>query len=324
MQWARKQTGFTIVELLIVVVVIAILAAITIVAYNGITNRAKESSVASEVSQGLKKVEAFKAASSTGSYPTTPTEAGVVNIQGLDYFYSGVAPESYCIQSVDGTITYSATNKATNPIKGTCAENGLIGWWRLNGNGNDSSGNNWTATLTGTAGIGQNGQADGAYAFNGATPTGAITGADNILTPEHTFSFWYYANSWNAGSATSFIAKRNGSSTGQFIARLTSGGVLIIDCGGQGNRWTTSSVLPMSAWTHVVVACSPTEVTAYVQGVSIGTAQRMAGPLANSTPLYFAQDASQYALNGRMDDIRLFNRVLTQSEVTNLFNAGAQ
>jgi prepilin-type N-terminal cleavage/methylation domain-containing protein len=32
--------GFTIVELLIVVIVIAILAAITIVAYNGITNRA--------------------------------------------------------------------------------------------------------------------------------------------------------------------------------------------------------------------------------------------------------------------------------------------
>ena len=37
--------GFTIVELLIVVVVIAILAAITIVSYNGISNRAKSSAV---------------------------------------------------------------------------------------------------------------------------------------------------------------------------------------------------------------------------------------------------------------------------------------
>lgn len=35
--------GFTIVELLIVIVIIAILAAITMVSYNGITNRAKES-----------------------------------------------------------------------------------------------------------------------------------------------------------------------------------------------------------------------------------------------------------------------------------------
>jgi len=42
--------GFTIVELLIVVVVIAILAAITIVSYNGITNRANNSVVLGSVS----------------------------------------------------------------------------------------------------------------------------------------------------------------------------------------------------------------------------------------------------------------------------------
>lgn len=42
--WAKnKNTGFTIVELLIVVVVIAILAAITVVSYNGIQARAKAS-----------------------------------------------------------------------------------------------------------------------------------------------------------------------------------------------------------------------------------------------------------------------------------------
>ena len=43
--WARMKSGFTIVELLIVVVVIAILATITIVAYNGIQNQAKDSAL---------------------------------------------------------------------------------------------------------------------------------------------------------------------------------------------------------------------------------------------------------------------------------------
>jgi prepilin-type N-terminal cleavage/methylation domain-containing protein len=38
-RWAKQQ-GFTIVELLIVIVIIGILAAITVVAYNGIQNRA--------------------------------------------------------------------------------------------------------------------------------------------------------------------------------------------------------------------------------------------------------------------------------------------
>lgn len=38
----RKQTGFTIVELLIVIVVIGILAAITIVSFNGVQGRARD------------------------------------------------------------------------------------------------------------------------------------------------------------------------------------------------------------------------------------------------------------------------------------------
>lgn len=49
-----KKNGFTIVELLIVVVVIAILAAITVVAYNGISNQAKDSAVKTVV-EGVDK-----------------------------------------------------------------------------------------------------------------------------------------------------------------------------------------------------------------------------------------------------------------------------
>ncbi len=57
---AKVQHGFTIVELLIVVVVIAILAAITIVAYNGITNRAKLAARASELESWKKQSEIYK------------------------------------------------------------------------------------------------------------------------------------------------------------------------------------------------------------------------------------------------------------------------
>ena len=44
-----QRSGFTIVELLIVVVVIAILAAITIVSYNGITRQAQKTKIASDL-----------------------------------------------------------------------------------------------------------------------------------------------------------------------------------------------------------------------------------------------------------------------------------
>lgn len=46
----RAKNGFTIVELLIVIVVIAILAAISIVAYNGIQQRARDSRRAQDMS----------------------------------------------------------------------------------------------------------------------------------------------------------------------------------------------------------------------------------------------------------------------------------
>jgi len=52
--------GFTIVELLIVVVVIAILAAITIVSYNGITSQAKEAARKSDIATWKKKSEIYK------------------------------------------------------------------------------------------------------------------------------------------------------------------------------------------------------------------------------------------------------------------------
>jgi prepilin-type N-terminal cleavage/methylation domain-containing protein len=62
-----KQTGFTIVELLIVIVIIGILAAITIVAYNGIQQRAKNSQRITAAKEWQKRIIAYTATNS--AYP---------------------------------------------------------------------------------------------------------------------------------------------------------------------------------------------------------------------------------------------------------------
>ena len=67
----RKHNGFTIVELLIVIVIIGILAAISIVTYSGIQNSAHVSAVKNDFASIAKQAALFKVASTTDTYPFT-------------------------------------------------------------------------------------------------------------------------------------------------------------------------------------------------------------------------------------------------------------
>ncbi len=63
----KTRTGFTIVELLIVIVVIAVLAAISVVAYNGVQNRANDTVIKNDLANFAKVIQLKYA--ETGEYP---------------------------------------------------------------------------------------------------------------------------------------------------------------------------------------------------------------------------------------------------------------
>ncbi len=73
-QWAPKQKGFTIVELLIVIVVIAILAAITVVAYNGITQRTYDTVIKNDLDNFAKVIRQYEAVN--GDLPKSGWQTG--------------------------------------------------------------------------------------------------------------------------------------------------------------------------------------------------------------------------------------------------------
>ncbi|RYZ77756.1 MAG: prepilin-type N-terminal cleavage/methylation domain-containing protein [Proteobacteria bacterium] len=68
----KPTSGFTIVELLIVIVVIGILAAITIVSFNGIQKRAANTARETELRSWQKTFEVYRAANN-GNYPGPTT-----------------------------------------------------------------------------------------------------------------------------------------------------------------------------------------------------------------------------------------------------------
>lgn len=77
----KKTHGFTIVELLIVIVIIAILAAITIVAYNGIQNRAKDNKRYSDAKNIMKAIEVYKTMSDSGQPPQHTTSIDMATLR---------------------------------------------------------------------------------------------------------------------------------------------------------------------------------------------------------------------------------------------------
>ena len=99
----KKAYGFTIVELLIVIVVIAILAAISIAAYTNIQQRAKNTAIINAASQSLKMIQAYIA--EKGTYPYAPSTAGSACITST----TGCADSSNTINA-NGTFD---TNMAT-------------------------------------------------------------------------------------------------------------------------------------------------------------------------------------------------------------------
>lgn len=165
----KKASGFTIVELLIVVVVIAILASITIVSYNGIQGRAHDTAVQSDLQNMVTFVEIYRATNgrlprdtdfanmglkvSTGSYSDTLLINGSTKYNLL-----------YCSPTLqDDVYTFVAQSKSGKVFKNGTAGNGEVA----------SSGSSSSVTLCTEAGV----------ATNGST------------TQHRTF---FYANGWSA------------------------------------------------------------------------------------------------------------------------------
>ncbi|MCP4250032.1 MAG: LamG domain-containing protein, partial [bacterium] len=88
---------------------------------------------------------------------------------------------------------------------------------------------------------------------------------------------------------------------------------------------TSSANLSTDQWSHVAVTfdSSSGEGKAYLNGVLIHTETTGNSPIANTDALTIGRDQWGEYWSGLLDDIRLYDRVLGDSEISDLYSEGA-
>ncbi len=110
----RRSTGFTIVELLIIIAVIAILAAITTISYNSVTKSAREASVSTDLKSTASNLAKYK--TENGSFPSNSTvfnstieKANTSSKTTYAYTYEPIAG-TYCLVATGHGSSYNLTS----------------------------------------------------------------------------------------------------------------------------------------------------------------------------------------------------------------------
>lgn len=120
----RARLGFTIVELIVVVVVIGILVSITVISYSVVTENAHSKAVATDAQTVGSQLTKIK--SDTGAYPSTAsfsTAVTLTNTSGnttYNYTYDSVTG-NYCLVATGYNTTYHITNTNSLPKEGACS-----------------------------------------------------------------------------------------------------------------------------------------------------------------------------------------------------------
>ena len=186
----------------------------------------------------------------------------------------------------------------------------------------DASGSGNTGTISGGV-THVTGKIGGALSFNGTT--GRVTVADSTsldITHALTVAAWVRSGS----TGTQYLVKKadidatNGyelslADTGKPFFRLNQA--------SSGNTYRVNGPSPIAAngstWVHLAGVYDGTTMTLYVNGVAVASAPGPASIGTNSGPLVMGdQPSGGYPFLGALDDVRVYDRALSASEIATL------
>jgi hypothetical protein len=214
--------------------------------------------------------------------------------------------------------------------------NGLVGWWPFNGNANDESGNGNNGTVTGAVLTSDKlGNMNSAYHFDGIGDNIFITNSffDNGW-PNWTISIWYNLDQiqnpnngnsshilFNTEPHTGLAMDLNWGSSNKYSIFLGNG----TPSSSWNSLFNNSSAqnISLNSWENVVLQKTSNSYSLFINGVldTIWTS-----PTSISSYLYkmyfgaCVPSISNEVIIGSIDDIGIWDRALSQQEITDLFN----
>lgn len=246
----------------------------------------------------------------------------------------------YAAMTLCSVINLSAQN-----IPSFVPAGGLIGWYPFSGNADDMSGNGNHATVNGAVlAADRFGNANAAYTFNGLNAF--LQGnASGFPTGDRTISLWFYSNNIDVGNTGMQVLGYGGGQCGQvWQMQMDNPDPMAIfaedayEVSVGCNLWNTalpfsiSTPSPNGNWHHWITTTGITGTDFYIDGVYNGGVTQpisgtqvagkkfFIGACPDSTGLSLAQTGFMTCWNGLLDDIGIWNRVLTQQEITALYN----
>jgi hypothetical protein len=214
---------------------------------------------------------------------------------------------------------------------GTTLKTGLVGYWTLDeAEGNSRVDSTGTTTLAETGGtVGANtGKLNSAADF-ALRATRFLAAADNATlsmssTQQFSIQCWLYIAS-NSGSYVLTKGTSTSDSACEYEFYYDSGTTTLQFYVGSGaaNQHASSSALSTATWYHIVGTYDKTNITVYVNGVA-GTPQAYSTGSQDSAGSFRigASGAGGTVFTGRVDEVGVWKKVLTGSEITQLYNGG--